>query len=855
MSQTIIGIDLGTTNSCVAIKGGCEKCFKPNKLKSYSIVTDRLQRKFTPSVLSFKGNSGKPYEVGHKAKKDLSGKYPPVMFAKRHLGTDKKFQVDDEKFLSPEEVSAEILKYLKEMAETKLGVEIKKAVVTVPAYFSMSQKMLTRDALKMAGFAIDDDRYIIQEPVAAAFTYMQMTQSESLKIMVYDLGGGTFDITILQKDGDQLEVVKFGGDHALGGYDFDKLIADHLVEQLKEVGYQLDLDPEKNLGDKIIYTKLLLEAEAAKIVLSKDLECTIRNPGVFNDHNGEVVDLDLTLDRPTYEDLISKKVQYTMDLCRETLDGSDLSLDKIDNIIMVGGSSYTPMIQERFETEFGRKPELVEPDLCIAIGAAIHASTLQGIGIRLQHVILEFDSLPTVSSEPTEALFGKVSSISGEPLGEGYAMEVSNQMGTFKENSLLEDKQAFYFDVPLQANTENVFSIKVTKNDREIDETQIRITNSDESDAYEAGDTKEVGIEGAINVPRTIYVKRKKGLEELAREGEFLPFENTVKIPIFKKGSVSDTELLTLEIPLLEGDFPIGGVDVTEIPGNIEDGAEVEIEIKISRDFQIIVGAYIPSVDREGKSVFSLNKVQVKSADDLRNDLENLELKWMELKLMLSQEELARVGVRVDKAFKRAKGCLEGIEPDTTEASNIVVGIDHMLKDLEPVILKPTKEQFRKLWAETDQLISRAEKQDQGFAEKQMGKTLKVIVKQANAAYERQDQETWETANNQIEEMARFANNILKGGGDGGGPQITWQQVYGFVVQEITKLESAIEGKKNHPEYWNWQNTINEMKADVEGVSRISSDDGKLNELIRIYQQKIQPLNDKMGSSAGSIGI
>ena len=457
MQSPIIAIDLGATKCRVVAPGTHPGCYISKEFPGHSIVTDDKGRRTTPSVLYYTGDPGRPYLIGHAAEQRQDGKYPPVMFAKRHLGTDHTFDVADDKQMTPEEVSAEIIKYLKSMAESRLGQEVKRAVVTVPAYFGLNSCWLTREAVKSAGFIPDYDHFIIQDPVAAALAYTQNEQAEFLRIMVYDLGGGTFDVTILTKSGSLIEVDRLGGDSACGGYDFDKYLADHMISQLQK-SYRLELDPEHVQEDRSGYSKLLLEAEQAKIQLSVNEYCQVRRPALFRDKDGEVVDVDLELDRATFESLISDRVDHTIKLCRETLQGANLGTDQLDRIIMVGGSSYIPLIQNRLEQAFNRKPELVEPELCVAIGASVHASHLGNVVEG--RVIVRLDTLPSVSSSNVQSLSGNVTSLEGQPLGREYAVEVSGPL-EFHERSPLSDDGYFYFELALQPNQENVFDVVV----------------------------------------------------------------------------------------------------------------------------------------------------------------------------------------------------------------------------------------------------------------------------------------------------------------------------------------------------------------------------------------------------------
>lgn len=846
MSKDIIGIDLGTTNSCVAMRGSVEKCYEIPGIQGYSIVTDKRKRKTTPFVVAYTGHEKNPYEIGHNAKTRVDGKYPPVMFAKRDMGTNKKFQIDEEKFITPVQASAEILKYLKKMAGERIGKKINRAVVTVPAYFSIPQKKQTRDALQMAGFQVDDERYIIQEPVAAALTYVQLSREDSLRIMVYDLGGGTFDITILQKNGDLIQVIQFGGDHALGGYDFDRLLADYLVDQLKECGYALKIDPQNNPDDRMIYTKLLLEAEETKIELSRHDVHHIRRPALFKDQEGETVDLDMDVERKTFEKLIFGKVEETIEHCRGTLDKSRLSIDQINRIIIVGGSSYIPYIQQRLEEEFNRKPELMEPDLCIAMGAAIHASRLGSV--VEQEVTIRFDMLPSETSLDEAEISGAVSSKTSEPLADGYSIEVADHAGSFRKSSVLEDENAFYFNVPLQQNTKNTFRVRVLNRDGRVDaETEIEIIHSSEA---EESDENMTTTSGVINLPKSIYVKRENGPEQLAPEGAGLPYEEIVEVPIIKKGKITDDMLLDLDIKVLEKDCPIGTVTVTKIPGSIENNAPVKIGIKVTPDFQIIVSVHLPTVDRRAKAVFTTSIVDVLSRENIIRELEEIEDEWESRKIMLDREKLAKWGMKISKAIKRAKECLKGNDPDTTEASNTLTSLKEMMDIIrkDDVILIPSMDKFKRLCDETRKLIKKAEEKSSAFRDTNRGRTLDAVISQAKSAWAQKSQDKWEEANKAVEELARVASEVIDGReSERPDPKLLCMQL----IMMVSQLKDEVEKLSNFPDYQRWKAKLDEISGDLEEIQGITDENEMFSRIVNVYREKIEPLNDEIREATG----
>ncbi len=352
----VIGIDLGTTNSCVAVMEGGEP----------AVITNPEGARTTPSVVGFTKTGERL--VGQLAKRQAVSN-PDHTFAsiKRHMGTDYKVTVDDKNY-SPQEVSAMILQKIKADAEAYLGETVSQAVITVPAYFNDSQRQATKDAGKIAGLEV---LRIINEPTAAALAY-GMDKGEEHTILVFDLGGGTFDVSILELGDGVFEVKATNGNNRLGGDDFDKRIMDWLVAEFKKEN-GIDLS-----ADKMSAQRLIEAAEKAKIELSNMLSTNINLPFITADASGPK-HLDLTLTRAKFDELTADLVESTMGPTRQALQDAGLQPSDINKIILVGGSSRIPAVQEAIKKNLGQDPHRgVNPDECVAIGAAIQAGVLVG---------------------------------------------------------------------------------------------------------------------------------------------------------------------------------------------------------------------------------------------------------------------------------------------------------------------------------------------------------------------------------------------------------------------------------------------------------------------------------------------
>lgn len=353
----IIGIDLGTTNSCVSVMEGGEPVVIPNAEGNRT----------TPSVVAFSKNGERL--VGQIAKRQaVTNPDNTVISIKRSMGTDKKVKIEGDEF-TPQEISAMILQKLKQDAENYLGSEVKQAVITVPAYFSDSQRQATKDAGKIAGLEV---LRIINEPTAASLAYGMDKEDQDQKIMVYDLGGGTFDVSILDIGDGVFEVLATSGNNNLGGDDFDQKIIDYLVAEFKkEQGVDLS-------ADKMAMQRLKEAAEKAKIELSGVQQTNINLPFITADASGPK-HMDITLTRSKFEELIHDLVESTAGPVNQALKDAGISANDIHKILLVGGSTRVPCVQEIVKRLTGKEPDKgINPDECVAIGAAIQGGVLSG---------------------------------------------------------------------------------------------------------------------------------------------------------------------------------------------------------------------------------------------------------------------------------------------------------------------------------------------------------------------------------------------------------------------------------------------------------------------------------------------
>lgn len=352
----IIGIDLGTTNSCVSVIEGGEPVVIPNAEGART----------TPSVVAFSKDGERM--VGNVAKRQaITNPEKTISSIKRHMGSDYKVNIDGKAY-TPQEISAIILQKLKADAEAYLGEKVTEAVITVPAYFTDSQRQATKDAGKIAGL---DVKRIINEPTAAALAF-GIDKEDDQKVMVYDLGGGTFDVSILDIDDGVFEVLSTNGDTHLGGDDFDQAIINYLLDEFKKTeGVDLSTD-------KMAMQRLKEAAEKSKIELSTTTTSNINLPFITADATGPK-HMDITLTKAKFDELTADLVARTLTCIRNAMNDAGLNASQIDEVLLVGGSSRIPAVQEAVKKEMGKEPNKgINPDECVAVGAARQAGVLGG---------------------------------------------------------------------------------------------------------------------------------------------------------------------------------------------------------------------------------------------------------------------------------------------------------------------------------------------------------------------------------------------------------------------------------------------------------------------------------------------
>ncbi len=621
------GIDLGTTNSCIVVVDG-----EGGRL----IADDHGNATFASVVHA--GADGRR-SVGQAARNRMGELPPPVVAVKRLMGTNETVLLGRER-KTPVEVSAMILTFLRELAQSRKGREIDRAVVTVPAYFSHIQRQQTDEAGRLAGFR---EVVTLLEPVAAALAYSLASERDALRIFAYDLGGGTFDATVLEKDDcGGISVLAFGGDPFLGGEDVDGRLAKLLLARLQERGYLLDLDlarPE----DASRFQRLQFWAELAKRELSTREEVTLARQGLFEDQAGNLVDLDLAIDRRSLETCAADLVERSIAASLATLEKAAVSPQSIDEVIMVGGMSRMPLVQRRLAEALGRQPKVVDPDLIVARGAAIKAREVFGeqavtaSGLRLE---LRYP-------DRTDGLRVRISGRFDRPLS-GHTVYL---MGDREERSQeLGGSDRFTFeDVELVPESENLLSLAVEDAAaRSVLERQVRIV-------HDPGCRPIVRSPGSV-VTRPIQVRTLDGLLPLFKANTALPFADSY---LFETADQSGS----IVVPIWEDNHEVTRLEIRDLPPGLKMGTTVVVHLEAQSDYRIVATARIPEIDKSASVDF-----RIAPADTARLTPETVA---SELAALRDEARRAAVACPADEALAvfevKLRGLVDEIETELSE--------------------------------------------------------------------------------------------------------------------------------------------------------------------------------------------
>lgn len=592
----VIGIDLGTTNSCVSVIEGGEAKVIPNPEGNRT----------TPSVVAFKDGER---VVGEAAKRQMITNPNTIVSVKRLMGTNEKVNVDGKDY-TPEEISAMILQYLKGYAEDYLGEKVTKAVITVPAYFNDSERQATKNAGKIAGLEVER---IINEPTAASLAYGMDKQDEDHTILVYDLGGGTFDVSILDLGDGIFEVLSTSGDSRLGGDDFDQKIIDFLVEEFKK---ENGIDLSK---DKMAMQRLKDAAEKAKKDLSGVTSTHISLPFISQGEAGPL-HLDLNMSRTKFEELTMDLVEKTMGPVRTALKDASLTGNDIDKVILVGGSTRIPAVQEAIKKVLGKDPHKgVNPDEVVAMGAAIQGGVISGdvedlvlldvtplsLGIETEGNIMNVlipknTTIPTSKSQVYTTAANNQPSVTIHVLqGERPMASDNKTLGNFNLNDIPPAPRGVpQIEVTFDIDANGILNVKAKDNG----------TNKEQSITITAATTlSDEEVEKMINEAKENEAEdiRRKEEAELRNESEQLIFATEKALNDLE--NISDSDKTNVEGLMSELKTALEGTDLEDI--KVKKDKLQEESMKLAQQ------AYEAASSAEGATASNENEEEVVEAE------------------------------------------------------------------------------------------------------------------------------------------------------------------------------------------------------------------------------------------------
>lgn len=738
-----IGIDLGTTYSVIAVKGKVklaaeygEGIYLPEV--DVTVIPTPQGDPIFPSVLWFDPANPTDYIVGAEAKAAIDRGESPIMFSKRFIGTQHEFQLHDRK-LTARDVAREVLKYLKRCAELALDQPVHRAVVTHPAYFDPGQVAETRQAAQDAGFDMALPEQTMMEPVAAALAYTVSDPRDPLVVMVYDLGGGTFDTSVLERRGGFIDCKAFDGNRLLGGYNFDRQLVNWVLDKLKAKRRVIPYD-EKDPVDRGRRAQLLAIAENVKMQLSKQrsnkVPVQFQAPNVLVDDQGQRVQVLERITREEFTALIREELLETIDCCRKAVEKSGKKIDELNAVLLAGSSTYGPWVTEVIREGLGVEPQpTFSPDLIVGVGAALQAARLgrpesEGANCRVRL------DVPATSTLDEITLTGFVQRHAPEKL-EGLSVLLHTPQGKTLgpihpdlEGKFLFESVALLVDGPTRFKLEISDTGGVSQHKEEFTVTYLPDDNN-------VGDFLPI-------LTKMLYVRTREGLVPLAEEGQKLPAKCEVSLERLFDDSTYDE-------PIYLDDQPIGIIRVEDIPKEAGIGAKIRLNIEVTGKGQIRGKVQIltrtGTVVKDAPVKVSFPPLPVPTKAELEQKFQRLEDKRHDLMALTEDAELrtllAGKGGRMAETVQKKFG---EQEPDRQE-------IEASLRELERLVsppsddLEPPRSRFDSLLVNCRELIAanKDNPQIQHFAA-----TVDRCEREGRDAYLRKDRRRWAAINDSL---------------------------------------------------------------------------------------------------------
>ncbi len=791
----IIGIDLGTTFSVIAVDGRVEltKDHPPAiylKELDVTIVPDPYGNDLIASAVWEDPDQPGKLIVGAEAKQVAAEGQTPILFSKRNMGTDIGHPLGDRTF-SAREVAAEILKYLKGIAEQALGRTIDRAVITHPAFFDPAMKSETAAAARDAGFDFDEDLHLLMEPVAAALAYTVTDTRDPLQLLTYDLGGGTFDATVMQRQGGVITVKAFGGNRLLGGYNFDRELALWLYGRLKARGVRLTLD-EHDPRSRAKWAYLMRLAEETKIKLAKEptdlMPMTVKADSALSDDDGRPVTVTDRITRREFVALIQPLLDETIKGkgggdaytkgCELILVEAKVKPGQLREVLLVGGSTAGPWVGETIERAWGLRPRFLEPDRVVAAGAAIHARSLP-IDVPGDQCRIELD---TVAESPLEtvAVGGRIHSPARPiPMAE-LSVSLSDHLGNGYSTSVRKDGSFVFEEVELAAQAVTRFDLSVSHGSHgRLAAHAFQIVHSADS----------VGVTPVLTVlPKPLFVKVVGGMTELAAEGVTLPAECEIHLA---RANEDDT----IQIKLFQEDEPIGTIIIKGVPAAATIGSPVTLKVTVTRSNRIH-GHALVHTRKGGVAVdatvdVSIPPIQVPEVEELRLEFEavaadigqRMEAEPDANTRMVMRAQTHRLEERIQKQFAGA-----------ADRQEVMVALRALKKLANPPEddMEPPLAQFEALVLRLRELLASrpSDKPTQDHAP-----IIDRVTADARIAHSRKDRKRWARAFETLYEVLRRLERPQGGESRSDTPPTELQKL--MASAEVDQVRQLLRAKEN----------------------------------------------------------
>jgi actin-like ATPase involved in cell morphogenesis len=822
MDSIVVGIDLGTTNSVVAVAG-----HYPEKGLIFGPVTilwDEFERRTHASAVCQVDGE---LRVGEDAKPLAAEGFAPVRFVKKYMGTEEKFRVGNEEW-SPEKVSAAVLHHLCRIAEQALGVKVSGAVITHPAYFDGLAINATKEAGRLAEL---DVAGLLMEPVAAAMAYTYTDPRQTLRALVYDLGGGTFDITLVERSGSIFRPRNFGGNRELGGYNFDKKIALKMLDNLRGKNYVLEIDRDHPERDPR-WASLMHHAEQLKFKVSGPgaVKGDIRVSNVFKDDSKppKAVQLTFSMTAKEFCDLIEPELASTIRETRKVLESAKMTPKDIDVLLLVGGSCRIDAVQKRLKAEIGLDPQYDEDvlDLSVAVGAAMVAATCasQKDGISLKPI-------PQRTDVPVVFFDGQVQPTESRKTVEGLVVTVTG--GKEGEKSVITTADgAFLLDVEIDEESESHLQMTITgPGDEIVVQRSYTVAHSTGTDGPPPPPEPPKAM-----LPKPIYVETASGFRELAAEGVNLPFKKTESFRMI-------LEVTEIPVDLYQEDVQLTTILLSGFSRPVPANCRMEIELEISADYKLKATASVPSAGIHKSQEVQLKPITVPTEEQLHAQFAEVRQAYAaQLENTPDGEQKARVAAEGDRVIDEITELLGAGFIEHFQVYMLLKKLYVLVKQLGLAGgLTPSRSVVEEKLDKARQMLPEAVAKRPSLKEQRLDQTIEILKDEADRAYQASNPGTWEQVNRRLDEILQMLEHVITPPSP--PPKIPATVLAALVHREMAQVRQVADQKAKKPLQDNLARCYRELDAAEKELDAVdlADDAGALQKIAAIYHRHVVP--------------